>query len=263
MIDMHSHYIPMLDDGAQSKDESIRYIERYLSLGFTEILFTPHIYAGYYDNTPKQITAKYDDFKRILEAYFKDRVRFYLASEVYLSSETLSYIEEKRVIPVNGGSYLLFEIDFTFISPDFEEVIERAQKAGYKLIWAHPERNSKIMENPERLKDYIDMDVLVQINLGSLAGDYGEEVTHCARKLLSMDMVHLVGTDCHCRDAKPVNIEKGLQEFRAHVNPEYEHLITEEYPRRILSSEVLYPFPYKTEKKNLLKNILGFFGWKK
>ena len=55
MVDMHSHVLPGIDDGAQNVEESIVLIKRMMELGIKKIIATPHIMIDFYRNTPETI----------------------------------------------------------------------------------------------------------------------------------------------------------------------------------------------------------------
>ncbi len=261
MIDIHSHFLPNIDDGAKNREESFEYLKIMLQLGFTAIVMTPHIYPGYYNNTRDGILKKFDSYKKDLISYFKDKMEFYTGSEVYLNDETIDDLIKGKLLTINDNKrFLLFELDFSFISPNFDEHIKQLQEKGYTLIWAHPERNAKVSENPNLLKRYIDDDVFIQINIGSLVGEFGGAAEHAAKYLLASDMVHFIGSDCHCRSERKSKVPEGLNAFEHIVNPEYKDIILNENPQKAINGDVFYPFPYKNLTRSRLKKILGFFG---
>src|SRR5580658_3025346 len=67
MVDMHSHVLPGIDDGAQTPEESIILIKKMMELGIKKIIATPHIMADYYKNTPETINAALSVLKAALE----------------------------------------------------------------------------------------------------------------------------------------------------------------------------------------------------
>ena len=67
MVDMHSHVLPGIDDGAQTPEESIVLIKKMMELGIKKIIATPHIMADYYRNTAETINASLEILKAELE----------------------------------------------------------------------------------------------------------------------------------------------------------------------------------------------------
>ncbi|MCK5599188.1 hypothetical protein KAI78_06155 [bacterium] len=261
MIDIHSHIIPGIDDGSKSLGESFKYLKTFKQLGFKGVVLTPHFYPGFFETSPEKTLKLTKEIASYMKKYFQDSMEFFPGTEVYLSEETLDLILQKKVLTMNNnGRYILFETDFSFILPNLEEMIKVLQHNGYMLIWAHPERNTKICENPEILKTYIDLDVLTQMNLGSLAGQFGGRIQHTAKHLLQSDMIHFIGTDCHCDGKRGNYIKDALEVFEDCVNPELKDIILETYPKRMLAGEIIYPFPYKNVRKSRMKRVLNFFG---
>ena len=46
-VDIHSHVLPGIDDGAKNVEESLLLISEMKKLGFSKVICTPHIYPGF------------------------------------------------------------------------------------------------------------------------------------------------------------------------------------------------------------------------
>ncbi len=260
MIDFHSHFLPNVDDGSKGSSVSIEYLEKFYNMGFDKFLLSSHIYPHLYDNGPENLLVNFNKFKDQVKSYFKDKIELFPGSEVYLSEDTVEKICKRDVLTINNkGKHVLFEVDFTFLPPNLDDLIKEIYKNKISLIWAHPERNSEIMKNPEKLGNFIDQDVLIQINLGSLAGQFGEEIENTAKKLLSMDMVHFIGSDCHCSPRRRFVFQEALNIFNKYVNPHYKEDILINNGLKVFEGQLIYPFPYKLEEKGFWKKIKRFF----
>ena len=193
--DMHSHLIPAVDDGSESIDDSIRFIESLILLGYRKIITTPHIMGDFYKNTPEIIHSGLDSLRRaLLEKGIEIPIE--AAAEYYLDYEFTQKIKSEKLLTF-GKNYLLFEISYMNLPENLSETIFQLQLAGYKPVLAHPERYpfwwNKFNEY-EKLKE---AGVLFQINLNSLTGYYSAGAKQTAEKLIEMDMVEFAGTDLH------------------------------------------------------------------
>ncbi|MCD6579312.1 hypothetical protein J7L48_07530 [bacterium] len=260
MIDFHSHFLPNVDDGAKDSNISLEYMEKFYNLGFNKFLLSSHIYPNLYENTPKDLLERFNKFQSMVKTYFKDKIEIFPGSEVYLSQDTVENICTGKVLTINNKkTHVLFEVDFTFLPPNLDDLIKEISKSKLSLIWAHPERNSEIIREPEKLGRFIDQDVLVQINLGSLGGQFGEEIEETAKKLLSKDMVHFIGSDCHCSPRRQFVFKEAMDIFDKYVNPHYKEDILINNAMRIFEGQLLYPFPYKVKEKGLWNKFKKFF----
>lgn len=197
MIDIHTHILPMLDDGAQSVEEALDMLVMAYENGTDTVVLTPHMalpyeFNNYYDKT------KY--FYRDLKNIVKDTgipVKLYLGMELLYSSKKdfISLLE--HITGINKGRYLLVEFFFDCDIATIYEAVEIIQEHGYEVIIAHPERYECVQERPNKLKELKDKNVLLQMNTGSLRGKYGHSAKHCAAKLLEEDLIDVVASDAH------------------------------------------------------------------
>ncbi len=193
--DMHSHFIPGIDDGAQTMEDSIRLIRGMKELGYHKIITTPHTMSDYYRNTPEIILG---GMEKVREELKKNNINIQLeaASEYYVDFEFGERLKKGEVLTFSG-KYILIEVSFLNPPDNLEDAIFNLIVAGYKPILAHPERYPYwhgSMEKYERLKD---MGALLQLNILSLTQYYSKEVNKIAEKLVDLGMIDLLGTDMH------------------------------------------------------------------
>ena len=191
--DMHSHLIPSIDDGSKSVEDSILIIQSLMNLGFSNFITTPHVMPDYYNNDNQTIL---EGSKKVLDALsmMDVSVDFYASAEYYIDFEFQKRISENSLLYF-GDKYILVEFSFVNFPNNFFEILFDLQVKGYQVILAHPERYTYLT-----LKDYIDFvdkGLLLQINLLSLVGYYGPNVTRCAKILIDNELISFAGTDCH------------------------------------------------------------------
>jgi tyrosine-protein phosphatase YwqE len=195
-VDIHSHLLPLLDDGVKSFEESEEIITHFQSLGYRKIITTPHVMSDAYRNTPEGILEKLKELNAFLKVKGID-ITIEAAAEYYLDEYLFNLIETDKQILTFGKRYLLFETNFLTEPLNLKEFIFLATTKGYKLILAHPERYLYLQNNLDKAQDLINRGVLFQLNISSLTGYYAKSAKQTANKLIDQGWVHFLGSDCH------------------------------------------------------------------
>ncbi len=195
-VDMHSHLLFGIDDGAKSIEDSIQLIQHLHAFGYQKFITTPHIYQDIYPNTPNTILPK---LQLVREELIKQQipVEIHAAAEYFCDEKFEQYIEEKSLLTLGNTPFILFEISFDQENANLGRAIFNLHLNGYKPILAHPERYDYWHHDFSNYERMIDKDVLLQINMNSLTGQYGAMTKHIAERLIDMNMVSFIGTDCH------------------------------------------------------------------
>ena len=194
--DIHSHLLPGIDDGVKSIEESIEVIQHLSNLGFKKLITTPHIMSDYYKNTPEIINTKLQEVKKAVTSAGIP-IEIEAAAEYYLDEYFYSLISNDKELLTFGDNYILFETSFSVEPLILKEVIFRLNSAGYKPVYAHPERYFYLQENRELLNQLIDQGLLFQLNILSVKGYYSKQVQKMAEELIDRNAIAFVGTDCH------------------------------------------------------------------
>lgn len=192
-VDMHSHVLPGIDDGAQDVNQSIELITRMMALGIKKIIATPHVMADYYRNTPETIGAALTILKAELKRQQID-IEIEAAAEHYFDETFEARVNEHRLLTM-GDNYALFEISFISLPMNVIGVIQRMKELGYKPILAHPERYSYL--DIEQLKNLRDWGCDLQLNTISLTGYYGKDAKKMAEAMVDNEMVDFISSDMH------------------------------------------------------------------
>jgi len=192
-VDLHSHLIPGIDDGAKDLDDSVTIIKELIGQGFSKIITTPHIMSDLYKNTPETINSGLEILKRRL---VNDNIEIDIsaAAEYYVDYDFEQRIGNEKFMTF-GENYILIEFSFLESPRNMHDIIFKLQLEGYVVVLAHPARYQYF-----DLKDYeslINRGVLFQLNLLSLIGYYSNQVKANAKLLIDNKFVSFVGTDCH------------------------------------------------------------------
>lgn len=191
-IDMHSHLIPGIDDGSQSAEDSIRFIEALRSLGWRGFVTTPHILSDLYPNTPITIEKAYAPLKSLI----KEEFLLEYAAEYMVDEYFEQIIKSEKPLTFNQN-HVLIEMSYLAESRNLKDVIFSLRIKGFQPVLAHPERYNFYHRDLSVLADLKDMGCYFQLNLLSLSGYYGSSVQKVAMKLLAEKQYEFAGTDLH------------------------------------------------------------------
>jgi len=194
-VDMHSHLIPGIDDGAQNMEETIAMLAKFEALGFSKIITTPHIKHPSYPNSSAIILSGLNEVRNQMKE-LGISLTLEAAAEYFYDESFLEKVKSRDLLTF-GDNYVLFEFSFyhtpTFVDVLFDELI----KAGYKPVIAHFERYLYFLGSIEKAVEWRKRGVNIQVNLLSLTGHYGMEIKKQAEMLIDACEFDFVGSDCH------------------------------------------------------------------
>ncbi len=194
--DMHSHFLPGVDDGARTMEESLAMLSKMQELGYQKCILTPHIKMDMYPNSEADLQVRFLELTQAMDAAGLT-IRVELAAEYYLDDHFLNRLENTPLLSFGPQRYVL--VEFSFVNaPVFEiETFQRIIDKGYTPILAHFERYVYFHGSLASAEKYRAMGVNIQLNLNSLMGHYGLDVKKQAERMLDQFTVDFVGTDAH------------------------------------------------------------------
>ncbi|MEE4312062.1 MAG: CpsB/CapC family capsule biosynthesis tyrosine phosphatase [candidate division KSB1 bacterium] len=195
MIDIHSHIIPYVDDGAQSWDEAIELLRQGEQAGVEAVVATPHILAeSDYEKVESDIISKFGKLRDKARAA-GIKMEMYLGCEIYIQPDmTLTH----KISTFNNNElYFLVEFPMSSIPKFAAEKFFTYIVEGKLPIIAHPERNAGFIERRHLAYEFVQRGALMQVNASSLLGRHGNEVRETALNLVEHNLVHFVASDCH------------------------------------------------------------------
>ena len=197
MIDIHSHILPGVDDGARTLTDSVDLVRELIESGVTTIVATPHYVAETNFVSPwKENLKKLEELKRVLNDE-KLEVEIYLGNEIYIDRNIERLIRTRKITTIAESKYLLVEFPLNEEFPNYRDILMELMNNGYKVILAHPERYGITQKDFGLLEDLFKMGVLMQCNLGSIVGKYGREAKKVLKKLAKNKMIFAFGSDIH------------------------------------------------------------------
>jgi len=247
MIDLHSHILPGVDDGPKSLDESLGLAEAYANAGFKQIVATPHWISGTaWTPTPQDIQQKVSVFKQALKDHQLD-ITISQGMEIAFDIDIDSLFEQKKILSLAGGPYVLIESPFQRFPMGWEQIFFRIISKGFIIILAHPERCDQLIGDPSFTENIIGTGVYIQVNCDSFLGGYGKYIQKTAVTLAEKGHIHCLATDSH--DAvhrRPANFSESLAIVEKLIGKKNTHKIAFENPKRVLSgADLVVPEPIK------------------
>lgn len=240
MIDIHTHILFDVDDGSDTIEESVALIKSAQDAGITKIILTPH-YTGNSRNDYRN--EKVDqNFDALVEELKKNNinVQLYLGNEVAIYGDVLETLEDSTVKCLANSRFMLIEFPMQAnVGYCLNTVYEMRIKNVLPII-AHPERCECFKKNLSLVKKVVEEGALIQVNIGSVFGDYGSKAKHVSRKLLKMNLVHFLATDTHhVTNRKYEKIQKRLKKLNWIIGKEKVQEITVQNQEKILKNEAI------------------------
>ncbi len=193
--DMHSHFIPGIDDGAKDMAESLAMLRALKDLGYNTVITTPHVMSDFYPNTRQTIET---GLKQVQDALKENNIDIKLraAAEYYIDEYFMQLIDQEPLLTVRNKEVLV-EFSMMYEPPMLNDAIYKLQSNGYQPIIAHPERYLFFHKEFQRYRQFKDRGCLLQMNMLSVTGHYGKGIKQIAEQLMAKGLYDYCGSDMH------------------------------------------------------------------
>jgi len=210
LIDIHSHILSEIDDGAKDMETTINMLKLAERFNTTAIIATPHYYQGYFENAYDEVANKVDILKSEIKNYGIN-IEIYTGQEILLDSHTVELFKSGIIRGLNGSRYILLELPMDRYSVKLIEIIYELRLLGVMPIIAHPERYYYIQNDMGIINDFIEEGCLFQINAGSITGIFGKLVEKTSRKLIENGVCNFIASDAHTVNRRCPGLEEALR----------------------------------------------------
>jgi len=200
MIDIHSHVLPGLDDGAHSIDESLEMLRLAAASGTTDIVATPHANAEFsFDHA--RVKQSFSE----IAGQSRSFISLHLGCDFHLSYENVSdAVNNAAKYTINNTRYLLVELPDLITPSTVRQGLRQLISADLKPVITHPERNPSLQCKLDELTHWITDGCLVQVTGQSFLGRFGPIAKNIADRLMAAGLIHFVASDAHdCVDRIP------------------------------------------------------------
>jgi protein-tyrosine phosphatase len=241
VVDIHSHFLPGLDDGAQDIDTSLAMVEMAAADGTTHLVGTPHCNAHY----PFSLERNQELLEELRSQVTKP-ITLLTGCDFHLSYENIQAVQEdKHRFTINQGDYLLTEFSDYSIAPSTPEVFHQLRLAGLFPIITHPERNPLLQHGPgmRLLRKLVEMECPIQVTAASLTGRFGGRAKKFAESLMEQQMVHILASDAHDTKDRPPTLSPVRRAVTQKYGAELAQALLVDNPRAAIESRALPYFP--------------------
>ncbi|MEN3769011.1 tyrosine-protein phosphatase [Priestia megaterium] len=254
MIDIHSHILPGVDDGALTMEEAVSMAKLAVNEGITKIIATPHHQNGTFFNRKQDILERIKELNYMLQ-------RENISLEVLPGQETRIYgsllddFEKGDILSLNHTNYLFVELPSGHVPRYTEQLLFEMQLKGLTPIIVHPERNAEVMKNPEKILKLVKKGALTQLTAGSLTGHFGKKVQKFSMQLIEANCTHFIASDVHNTSTRSFHMRESISKVHKEFGSETVYYFQENAELLVQGQSI-----YKQEPSKIAyKKFLGIF----
>lgn len=236
MIDIHSHIIPNVDDGARSVEETFNILKEAQEAGFTDVILTSHFLLNYYETNAQELIFWKEKLQEVLKKQ-GTKINLHSGMEIYITNQMEELLENKKILTLANSRYMLIELPLATNVKYFDYVVYYLEAKGINPIIAHPERYKCVQKDPDIVEEYIEKGCLIQCNYGSIVNLYGREAEKTIKTLLKKNQVHFLGSDVHRENGTYLIILDAIKKIRKIIGENKINEITTINPKKILQNE--------------------------
>lgn len=197
MTDVHSHILFGIDDGSRTISESVELLKKLKSVGFNNVILTPHfILDSTYNSNYESNIKIYNELKERLIDENID-INIYLGNEIFIDKNVPTLLEKNIITSLNGTKYVLVEFPMHNKLLNIEDILYEIRSKGYEVVIAHPERYDAFKEDYSIVDTLREDGFLFQSNYSSILGYYGKESIKLLKYMLKRHYIDFLGTDIH------------------------------------------------------------------
>ena len=256
MIDLHTHILAEIDDGAQRMSDSLEMAKIAVSDGIKTVVATPHSARLPTDSPAAEIGRRVESLQKELADHGIE-LEIVPGSENYVTPDLARRAEEGRALTLGTSNYLLVELPFQGYSPYAEQVLFELQVMGLVPIIVHPERSAAFQEDPNLLYKLVERGMLAQITGASLTGAFGPLAKRAAEAFTLRNLAHVIASDAHSPQSQlttPV-LSPGVEAAARLVGEEHARAMVTTIPQAILRGEKVEVAPLSASKPRRIRTF--------
>jgi len=251
MIDIHSHLLPGIDDGSENIEISVQMARDAVADGITHALMTPHHMNGRYINHANDVIKLTEQFQRVLD----DRqvpLTVFPSQEVRINGGLIEDLSVGDLLTADEqGTYMLIEFPSNDVPAFTMDMLFKLQQQGVTPIIVHPERNTRLMKQPELLYDMVSHGAYTQVTASSYVGTFGKAVTAFSEDIISHGLAHLFASDAHHIPGRKYEMTAAFEKLAANHGDSYVKTF-QDNAKAIVNGEPVHGFSEQPIKKKKL-----------
>lgn len=221
IIDVHSHILPGMDDGARNPKQSKAMLDQAWAEGIKTIIATPHRMPERQNASPEKIK----EISNKLQHYSDKKgygIKILTGNEIYFCEETINDLEQGQVCTMADSDCVLVEFAPVDDAVYIRNGLLAIQNMGYRPILAHVERYSALCKSPfDKVAELRNMGVLIQVNSMSVTGNFGRATASVVEKLLKKKLVDFISTDAHSDGKRSPAMKECVERLNKICSPDY------------------------------------------
>ena len=230
MVDIHSHFLYGLDDGARTIEDSLAMLDLAASHGTTDIVATPH-FNEEFEYRPEVIASQIKD----LQAQLGDRIRLHAGCDLHLTyTNVQAALTDPSRYSVNGKGWLLVEFSELLIFNSSDQIFADLQGAGMAPIVTHPERNWLLRSKPERIERWVANGTFMQVTAQSLLAGFGSEAAKFSHMLMDRGLVHFIASDAHDVRGRSPRLDQAFEYVQKEYGEECAKALFVDNPKSVI-----------------------------
>lgn len=205
MIDLHTHILPGIDDGARTLEDALDMARAFVDEGVTAVGATPHVRDDYPTSAETMLQAV-ATLQRVLD---EEAIPLVLLPGAEVAVEWVARLHDtelRRLTLAASGRYLLVETPYHGWPAAIVEQLRRLLAAGFTPVLAHPERNPIVQATPSLLAPLVEGGMLVQVTAASLDGRLGKASRVTGHRLVAAGLAHLLASDAHAAHVRAAGL---------------------------------------------------------
>ncbi|WP_134703819.1 tyrosine-protein phosphatase [Ammoniphilus sp. YIM 78166] len=248
MIDIHSHILFGLDDGAQTPEDTLSMARQAVSDGIRTIVATPHHKDGTYTNPPERILARCQEVQALVKEQGID-LTILPSMELRVNGSEVEDLKQELILTYNQGQrYILLELPRDHVPRYMESLVFNLQMQGIIPIIPHPERNKEISENINLLYRLVKQGAMAQLTAASVVGKFGKKIQRLSQDMIKHHMVHFIASDAHNTGSRGVILSEAYNELSKRFGADYVDLYCE-YAEKVVAGKDCELIPVQKYKK--------------
>ena len=241
MIDIHTHILHGVDDGAETFDDALEMLGVAFSNGSTDVVLTPH----YLNNdmrgfgfSKSELLRRFEDIRQAAEEKYKG-LKLYMGAETFAAANIMEYAEQGELIPLNNSRYILLEFGFDDTVSRALTIMNELHRMGHTAVIAHPERYQFFLDDPKIVLKFLDEGALLQINAESILGRNGRASRNMALSLIENGLAAVVASDAHSVDFRSPDLSDAYSYISSAYELDFAEALLERNPRTILQDKII------------------------
>ena len=237
-LDFHTHILPGTDDGAKDMEVTKRMLQLAHQQGVRTMLATPHSYPGRTPQDNERVRALCEKVNQEAQK-IDSEFHVFTGNEILYRESILSELEDGHILTLADSRYLLIEFLPGEHIRRINEGIRQLIHEEYYPVIAHVEKVGCLMENPDYIKELVDMGCYMQANCEDFLGGIFNRQSKNLRGLMEQGLIHFLGSDCHDESVRPPLMEDCIRQLEKKITKQKLYKVIYENPNKFLQKQYL------------------------